>query len=120
MAKTENPAQRPATGRLFIGLGLLLASACASPSSRIADELTGYGFDPNQAACVGDRLQSNLSLSQLRQLSRAAGALSDGDTTPGRLTASDLFRAASRLNDPKVPIEVAKAARGCGVLADLF
>jgi hypothetical protein len=101
-------------------LGLLFSAACASPSARIADELTSKGFDANQALCVGERLQSNLSLSQLMQLSRAAGALSDGDTTPGRLTASDLFRAASRLNDPKIPIEVAKAARGCGLLADLF
>ena len=107
-------------GRGVIALSLLSAAGCASPSSRIAAELTRYGLDQKQAVCVGERLERNLSIAQLRQLAGAAKAVSEGDTTPGRLTGSDLFRAASRLEDPKVPIEVAKAARRCGLLADLI
>ena len=102
----------------FVALcgALLLVSGCASPSVRIADELGGYGLSPSQALCVGQRLQRNLSLGQLQQLARAAGAFSKGDTTPGRLTPSDLLRVARQIDDPKVAIEVGKAAAGCGVL----
>lgn len=102
-----------------IGSALLL-SGCATPSARIADELGGYGLNPTQALCVGQRLQANLSLSQLQQLARAAGALTRGDTTPGRLTPTDLFRVASQIRDPKIAIEVARAASGCGVLGSLL
>lgn len=98
----------------------LLVSGCATPSARIADKLGGYGLNPAQALCVGQRLQSNLSLSQLQQLARAAGALTRGDTTPGRLTPTDLFRVASQIRDPKIAIEVARAASGCGVLGSFL
>jgi hypothetical protein len=69
---------------------------------------------------VGERLEANLSIGQLQQLARAAGALGKGDTTPGRLTGADLFRVASQIDDPKVPIEVARAASGCGVLSGIM
>ena len=98
----------------------LLISGCATPSARIADELGGYGLNPTQALCVGQRLQANLSLSQLQQLARAAGALTRGDTTPGRLTPTDLLRVASQIRDPKIAIEVARAASGCGVLGSFL
>lgn len=104
----------------LIAGALMLASGCASPSSRIADQLGGYGLDAGQALCVGQRLQANLSLGQLQQLARAAGAFSRGDTTPGRLTASDLLRVASQIEDPKVAIEVARAASGCGVIRSIL
>jgi hypothetical protein len=99
-----------------VGLAVALA-ACVNPSAKIATELTRYGLDAGQSRCVGDRLEANLSVGQLQELGRAARALKEGDSTPGRLTASDLLRVAARLEDPKVPLEVAKAASGCGVLA---
>ncbi|HEV2079998.1 MAG TPA: hypothetical protein VGR19_08930 [Allosphingosinicella sp.] len=98
----------------------LLLTGCATPSARIADQLGGYGLNPVQALCVGQRLQANLSLSQLQQLARAAGALTRGDTTPGRLTPTDLFRVASQIRDPKIAIEVARAASSCGVLGSFL
>jgi hypothetical protein len=95
-------------------------SGCATPSARIADQLGGYGLTPGQALCVGQRLQANLSLSQLQQLARAAGAFTRGDTTPGRLTPTDLFRVASQIEDPKIAIEVARAASSCGMLGSFL
>jgi hypothetical protein len=53
---------------------LMSIAACAAPSTRIASELGRYGLDATQAQCVGERLQANLSLGQLQQLARAAGA----------------------------------------------
>ena len=100
--------------------GLLQLGACASPSTRISTSLVRYGLDEPQARCVGDSLQANLSLGQLQQLGRAAGALKEGDTTPGRLTIDDLLRVSARIDDPKVPLEVAKAAAGCGLATRLI
>ena len=94
----------------------LVVSGCVNPSAKIATELTRYGLDQRQSQCVGDRLEAHLSIGQLQQLGRAARAVNEGDTTPGRLTVSDLIRVASRFDDARVPLEVAKAAGGCGVL----
>jgi hypothetical protein len=96
-------------------LGLV---GCVDPSAKIAGSLEGYGFQPAQSQCVGDRLEANLSLGQLQQLGRAARATREGDTTPGRLTTSDFVRAAGQVKDPKVALEVGKAAAGCGILTD--
>ncbi len=103
----------------LVAIGTVLAfatSACVNPSARIASSLEGYGFAPDQSQCVGDRLEANLSLGQLQQLGRAARATREGDTTPGRLTIEDFVRAAGQVKDPKVAIEVAKAAAGCGIV----
>jgi hypothetical protein len=105
---------------MLAGVTVLAAAACAAPATRIATELGHYGLDATQAQCVGERLEANLSIGQLQQLARAAGALNKGDTTPGRLTSADLLRVASRIDDPKVPIEVARAASGCGVLSSIM
>ncbi|MHC9418224.1 hypothetical protein ACYZX9_06475 [Sphingomonas citri] len=91
-------------------------SACVDPSARIASSLEGYGFAPDQSTCVGEHLEKNLSLGQLQQLGRAARAAREGDTTPGRLTAGDFIRVAGQVKDPKVPLEVARAAAGCGIV----
>lgn len=93
-------------------------SGCINPSARIASSLEGYGFQPAQSQCVGDRLEASLSLGQLQQLGRAARAAREGDNTPGRLTVGDFVRAASAVEDPKVPLEVARAAAGCGILTN--
>lgn len=95
----------------------LAASACVNPSAKIALSLEGYGFEPAQSQCVGDRLEANLSLGQLQQLGRAARA-ARGRHHAGRLTASDFVRVAGQVKDPKVPFEVAKATAGCGLVAD--
>lgn len=100
---------------LSIGTAAVLAS-CAAPSTRISTSLQQYGLDRDRASCVGDRLQANLSISQLQQLGRAARAVPPG-TTRGSLTMGDLLRVAAKIGDPKVPFEVAKAAGNCGVLA---
>lgn len=96
------------------GSGLI--GGCATPSTRTATALTRHGLDPVQSLCVGDRLEASLSIGQLQRLGRAARAVNAGDTTPGRLTTSDLLRVSTQINDVAVPIEVAKAAAGCGVI----
>ena len=105
-------------GIIAIGIGTVSLTACVNPSARIATSLEGYGFQPAQSQCVGDRLEANLSLGQLQQLGRAAKASRQGDTTPGRLTASDFIRVSAQVKDPKVPLEVGKAAAACGILTD--
>ncbi|RXD02348.1 hypothetical protein EQZ23_17030 [Sphingomonas sp. UV9] len=71
------------------------------PPAKIAISLEGYGFQPSQSQCVGDRLEANLSLGQLQQLGRAAKASRDGDTTTDRLTVSDFIRVSGQVKDPK-------------------
>ncbi len=105
---------------LAAALGLTLIAGCVDASTSIATELGRYGLDAAQAECVGQRLESNLSIGQLQQLARAAGAVNAGDTTPGRLTGSDLMRVASQIRDPKVAVEVASAAGGCGVVGSIL
>lgn len=95
---------------------LLPFAGCVNPSERIATSLTASGLEAGQAQCIGDRLERNLSIGQLQELGRAARAYNEDDPSPGRLTASDLVRVASRFENAKVPIEVGKAAAGCGVL----
>lgn len=94
----------------------LCSAACVNPSARIASAVEGYGFRPNHAKCLGDRLEANLSLGQLQQLGRAARAAREGDTTPGRLSISDFLRVAGQVKDPKIPLEVTKAVAGCGII----
>lgn len=92
---------------------VVTVSACATPRERIADSLIGYGLDEARADCVGSELQRNLSLGQLQELGRAARAFKERDPNPTRLTIDDLLRVASQVRDPRVPIEVAKAAGRC-------
>lgn len=97
-------------------LGAVSLAACAAPATRISTGLQRYGLDEPRANCIGNRLQSDLSLSQLQQLGRAAAAYKQGDTTPGTLTVGDLLRVAGELKDPAIALSVGKAAAGCGVL----
>ncbi len=102
------------------GVGTLLLVGCATPSARIATELTRFGLDQNQATCVGNRLEARLSLAQLKQLARAARAYLSNDPNPRQLTAGDLARVSAQINDPQMPIEVASAAASCGVLGSFL
>ncbi len=90
-------------------------AACARPSDRIATELSRYGLDQPRAQCIGQRLESALSVAQLRELAGVVRTYRTHDSTPGRLTVSDLTRVAASVRDPRVPITVARAAAGCGV-----
>jgi hypothetical protein len=96
-----------ATGALAL---LASIAGCAAPATRISTGLQRYGLDPSRSDCVGERLQANLSLGQLQRLGKAAAAYRQG------VTPSDLIRVASELRDPKIALEVGKAAAGCGVL----
>ncbi len=100
---------------IVLGAGLVM-TGCAAPSQRIATGLERFGLDSVRSTCVGDRLQADLSLGQLQQLGRAAAAYRRDDSDPTRLTASDLIRVAGEIKDPKVALEVGKAAAGCGVV----
>jgi hypothetical protein len=107
------------TGKMAtVALVAFHLSGCVDPSAKIATSLERYGFQPAQSQCVGERLEANLSIGQLQQLGRAARAAREGDTTPGRLTTGDFIRVAGQVKDPRVPLEVAKAAAGCGILSD--
>lgn len=96
-----------------ISIVALATAACVNASDRISDELVEAGLDAQRAQCVGDSLQRDLSINQLRQLANAARAYRTNDTTPGRLTASDLVRASAEVRDPAVTVAVAKAAGRC-------
>jgi hypothetical protein len=100
---------------ISVGLVTLALSACATPRERIADALVAYGIPPAEAQCVGTRLEDRLTLSQLQQLSGLARAYRENDPDPQALTANDLLRVASQVEDARVPIEVGKAAANCGV-----
>ncbi len=99
-----------------VGLATAMLAGCATPSDRIATELTRYGLSQSQATCVGERLEARLSVGQLRQLGRAAKAYAQNDPNPGQLTVSDLARVSAQINDSKIPIEIAAAGANCGVL----
>lgn len=101
---------------LLCTLATLTIVGCAAPSTRISTGLQRYGLDAQRSTCVGDRLQANLSLGQLQQLGKAAAAYRRGDSDPTRLTATDLVRVAGEIDDPKIALEVGKAAAGCDVL----
>ena len=94
-------------------VGALAAAGCADTSDRIASELVKAGLDEQRAQCVGQSLERDLSLGQLRQLAAAARAYRSNDSTPGRLTASDLLRASAEVRDPAVTVAVATAAGRC-------
>jgi hypothetical protein len=91
------------------------AGGCATPQEQIADGLTGYGIAEGPARCVGEQLQRSLSIAQLAELGRVARAARARDPDPSRLTLDDLLRAASEVRDPRVAIEVAKAAGRCNL-----
>lgn len=99
--------------KLFTVAASLAIAGCVDTSDRIATELVRAGLDEGRAQCVGNSLERDLSLGQLRQLANAARAYRGNDTSPGRLTGTDLLRVAAQVRDPAVPIAVAKAAGLC-------
>ena len=92
----------------------LCVAACATPAQRIAAQLTEAGLDPARARCIGDRLDRDLSIAQLKQLGEAAHSLKPSGSPTGRVTVADLIRVTAEIKDPAVPIAVATAAMVCG------
>lgn len=103
---------------------LMLTAAlagCARPSDRIADQLQRYGLDQQRATCVGQRLERDLSIDQLRQLAAAAKAYQATGRSARDLTAADLAQVAGNVRDPAVAIAVVSAGAGCGLtIADIL
>jgi hypothetical protein len=108
---------------LFALPALSLAAGCAGyaldyskpKTSIIGPELTRYGMDAKQSACVGERLGTTLSVWQLRQLQIRAASVTKGYSDPGRLTAGDLLYVSRFVEDSKVAPLVARAVQDCGV-----
>lgn len=101
------------------GLSVVIAAVSLSGcvSQRISGALERYGLDSQRSECVGDSLATHLSTAQLQSLGRAARVYKKGDTDPDALTMSDFIRVAGEIRDPKVPLEVARAAVQCDVLS---
>lgn len=89
---------------------LLLVAACARPSERIATKLVEYGLPQRQAVCVGERLERNLSTSQLRRVAEIVRL--NGDRV-GRLTVNDIVRALDKPGDEAIVAQVLRAGLGC-------
>ncbi len=107
--------------RLFL-LALIPASLLAGCRGYIADhlrpeasimgpELTRYGLGAEQSQCVGGRLAGSLTVWQLRQLANVTRLIKD----PARLNPRDLVWVSTHVKDPQVPLEVRRAAEGCGL-----
>lgn len=93
---------------------VIFVSGCARSADRIAASLQRCGLDDAQPVCIGTHLEKNMTLGQLRQLGHAGRQLAraqNGDIGP-----DDLMRAAGKVDDIKVRVEVAKAAGSCSLL----
>lgn len=96
--------------RFFLLGGLVLLGACATPSQRIATKLIEVGVPQPQARCMGDRLGTRLSLSQLKRLDEIS-RINDGRMD--RMSIPAIARALSDPRDPGVVAEVIRAGVGC-------
>lgn len=91
---------------------LLTVAACASPRSRIETKLVEAGLPRASAACVADRMVSDLSLAQLNAVSEAV--------KPGRygkLTIGELSERLRRLDDPEIARVLTAAGINCVLLS---
>ena len=95
-------------------LGALALSACASisPRERVHDELLRAGIKPRLANCLADRLSDRLSVSELRQLGRAA-KLPRKDV--GAMTIGELADRLRAVGDPHIVSVVTSAGIGCAI-----
>ena len=64
--------------RTLLAVSVPCLAGCIDSSSRIATELGRYGLDRQQAQCVGDRLESNLSRLYLQRVRSIAGEVEGG------------------------------------------
>lgn len=103
---------------------LALATGCAGyaidytkpRSAIIGPQLSRFGLDQAQSACVVRRLEAGLSVWQTRQLEIVAGSIANGFYTFNRLTPADLAWAARNTNSKEVGPAFEQAAAACGVV----
>lgn len=91
---------------------LALLTACATPSQRIAAKLTDYGVPAREAQCMGDRLQSRLSVSELKRLNDISRIAED---RRGRMTVADIARTFNSPQDAGLAVELVRAGIGCAI-----
>lgn len=70
------------------------------------------GLSRPMASCMADRMVDRLSTSQLRNLSRLAGA---GDRDIGDMTIEEFLRRSRALLDPEIYEVVTRAGLGCAI-----
>jgi hypothetical protein len=109
--------------RFLALLALSLTAGCAGyaidytkkRSEIIGPQLARYGFNPQQQACVAQRLEANLTVWQTRQLEIVAGSVPNGFYQFNRLTPADLAWAARNTESKAVAPAFEAAAAACGV-----
>lgn len=97
--------------RIVVAGLLVLVAGCATPAQRITARLTEYGVPAAPARCMGDRLQSRLSLAQLQRLDEIGKTL-ERDRI-GRLTLREISRALDRPADVGLVSELVRASVVC-------
>lgn len=111
----DSDRQRPECGRRFQHVAALLLvmamAGCASPRTRIETKLVEAGLPRPQAACVADRMASQLSLGQLQKISDAVAP-----ARYGKLTIGELTERLMRVNDPEIIRVLTNAGINCVVL----
>lgn len=96
-------------------LAALALPGCVASRYQIADALTRYGLNRNQASCASEFLRGHLSTGQVDRLARAARDYrSDGPMTFG-----DLVRVTASLRDAETAMQVGGAALACKLGADI-
>lgn len=93
----------------------LALSGCVASRYQIADALTRYGLDRNQASCASEFLRGHLSTGQVDRLARAARDY----RSQGPMTFGDLVRVAASLRDGETALQVGGAALACKLGANL-
>lgn len=85
-------------------------------ASLIMPELPRYGLNETQARCFAATLSDSLTVWQTRQLQQMTAALADATPEHVPLTAPDLLRAASFVEDRKVAPHVSRAVELCDLI----
>jgi hypothetical protein len=88
----------------------VVLAGCATPSQRISSKLVSYGVPEPQAVCVGDKLESRLTISQMQRIGQIAKRSRD-DT--GRVTIAQFAAALNKPGDDELVAEVLRAGLGC-------
>ena len=92
--------------------GCLLASACATPETRVRNGLMSAGLSAPVSACMADRMVDRLSLGQLSKLN-GLGKLKK--TKPGDVTIKEFVRQTRSLQDPEIVGVVTSSGLICAV-----
>ncbi len=86
----------------------------------VAEQLTRYGLNDRQTACVGDRLGGGLNPRQMRLLARSASSVRQGYYEPERLTIRDFLHVASSMSDSAIGLAAVRAAASCDATPELI